>query len=889
MTTIVFNLSAQGLKRLAPITASVGTIATQAKGDETVTWSGDAASVTFTVGNQADYGSDGSSKAGQLCFGSVDITYTPSGGGQTTPSIDADDIDIDYDETSGSISYTIINGVTGGSVSASVPDGSWLTPGTATSTAVPFTCSANNGTTERTVTVTLTYTYGENLTVTKNVEITQAGKFNDITDITELGSSYKVKGTVVATNSRGFVIGDGTGYVYTYLNSAPSQSIGDKVTISGTTGSYGHILQFTNSASIATSTTSNYDGTPAVTVVDATAIAAYNSDYQLSDYVQLEGTLSTSGSTTTYYNITVGTATARISYPTSAQTTALSALVGKTVRVKGYFAGFSSSTFTVMMESVEEFVAAPQTLTVSATNGSVEITGKTLDSDGKCQVSKNASVEATATPAEHYTFTSWTATGVTLADNTANPLTFTMPTNAVTLTANFTEDAKHTARFYVNGTQLGSDILVYEGDAITFPSDPASINGYAFVGWTETELSAAQATTPTDLTKAANMGNADKTFYAVFALRSPGASTLVTDELDRAFTGVTGTSYETWKDKKSNSSAVYAGASAGGNLSIQLRTTNSSSGIVTTTSGGKVTKVVVEWNSNTSADRTLDIYGKNTAYEAATNLYGSTNQGTKLGSLNYKVSNVTTTELNIDGDYEFIGIRSNNGALFLNKIEITWTVSTPDTYSDYCTTVPEDVIAVTVGASKFTSVYYSDKALVVPTGLTAYTFKVNNSNQLEISQTIAAGETVAKDQAVVLYGAAGGYKMNVTATNGTKDVNNVLRGFDVASTTTGGTVYYRLTTKNNDPSTIGFYWGAANGEAFTVSAHKAYVAVDNELTFGAGARMADIFGFDEATGISTIDHSSLTIDNSVYNLNGQRVDSPKKGLYIVNGKKVLVK
>ena len=227
--------------------------------------------------------------------------------------------------------------------------------------------------------------------------------------------------------------------------------------------------------------------------------------------------------------------------------------------------------------------------------------------------------------------------------------------------------------------------------------------------------------------------------------------------------------------------------------------------------------------------------------------------------------------------------------MFLNKIEITWTVSTPDTYSDYCTTVPEDVIAVTVGASKFTSVYYSDKALVVPTGLTAYTFKVNNSNQLEISQTIAAGETVAKDQAVVLYGAAGGYKMNVTATNGTKDVNNVLRGFDVASTTTGGTVYYRLTTKNNDPSTIGFYWGAANGEAFTVSAHKAYVAVDNELTFGAGARMADIFGFDEATGISTIDHSSLTIDNSVYNLNGQRVDSPKKGLYIVNGKKVLVK
>ena len=74
MTTIVFNISAQGMRRLAPITASVGTIAPQASGDETVTWTGDANEVTFTVGDNADYGSDGSSKAGQLDFTSVVIT-----------------------------------------------------------------------------------------------------------------------------------------------------------------------------------------------------------------------------------------------------------------------------------------------------------------------------------------------------------------------------------------------------------------------------------------------------------------------------------------------------------------------------------------------------------------------------------------------------------------------------------------------------------------------------------------------------------------------------------------------------------------------------------------------------------------------------------------------
>ena len=83
MTRVVFSLSTQGKKRLAAITASVGTIAKQAKGDETVTWTGDANEVTFTVGNSATYGSDGSSKAGQLCFTAIEITSKSSEQPQT--------------------------------------------------------------------------------------------------------------------------------------------------------------------------------------------------------------------------------------------------------------------------------------------------------------------------------------------------------------------------------------------------------------------------------------------------------------------------------------------------------------------------------------------------------------------------------------------------------------------------------------------------------------------------------------------------------------------------------------------------------------------------------------------------------------------------------------
>lgn len=73
MTQIVFNLSSQGQKCLAPITADNGNVAAQQAGDKTVTWTGSSKSVTFTVGDKADFGSDGSSKAGQFDFSSIVI------------------------------------------------------------------------------------------------------------------------------------------------------------------------------------------------------------------------------------------------------------------------------------------------------------------------------------------------------------------------------------------------------------------------------------------------------------------------------------------------------------------------------------------------------------------------------------------------------------------------------------------------------------------------------------------------------------------------------------------------------------------------------------------------------------------------------------------------
>ena len=49
-------------------------------------------------------------------------------------------------------------------------------------------------------------------------------------------------------------------------------------------------------------------------------------------------------------------------------------------------------------------------------------------------------------------------------------------------------------------------------------------------------------------------------------------------------------------------------------------------------------------------------------------------------------------------------------------------------------------------------------------------------------------------------------------------------------------------------------------------------------------------GEDEATGIQTIDNGQLIMDNEVYDLQGRRVNkAAQKGVYIVNGKKTIIK
>ena len=355
-------------------------------------------------------------------------------------------------------------------------------------------------------------------------------------------------------------------------------------------------------------------------------------------------------------------------------------------------------------------------------------------------------------------------------------------------------------------------------------------------------------------------GNKSAEVSATYTKNVPGQAI---DVLNRALTGISGTSYAAWTDKSDSSDAVYAGQSAGGSDAIQLRTTNSNSGIVTTTSGGKAVKVVVVWNSNTTASRTLDIYGKNTPYASAADLYASAiaTKGTKLGSIVCG----TSTELVISGDYEYIGIRSNSGALYVDEIEITWSVPYVLNVSD-------------VGYA--TMFLGFDAAIPAIEGEDNGVFIATESETAgNVHLTPVDGVLPAKT-GVIVKAAEGAYKFWPSTGELVDVTGNLLYG--TVSATELDFEAYVLGVVDGE---VGLYKAKMAGGVWLNNANKAYLPAS-----AVANKSAQFFGFDwdGTTGIENVEVENEV--KAIYDLTGRRVEAiTAPGIYIVGGKKVLVK
>ena len=130
----------------------------------------------------------------------------------------------------------------------------------------------------------------------------------------------------------------------------------------------------------------------------------------------------------------------------------------------------------------------------------------------------------------------------------------------------------------------------------------------------------------------------------------------------------------------------------------------------------------------------------------------------------------------------------------------------------------------------------------------------------------------------ILYGTPGSYDIELLASS-TTEPENMLKG-------TLAPTY--VSTVEGDYTNFGLSGGEFKKiTSGVVPANKAYLPVlTDELP--ASGRLSIVFE-EEETGIKSMRDSGKFLDNTVYNLSGQRVENPTKGLYIVNGRKVVVK
>ena len=196
------------------------------------------------------------------------------------------------------------------------------------------------------------------------------------------------------------------------------------------------------------------------------------------------------------------------------------------------------------------------------------------------------------------------------------------------------------------------------------------------------------------------------------------------------------------------------------------------------------------------------------------------------------------------------------------------------------------IILPEIGSAGYSTTYYSNADLKVQDGTEAYAV-TGNTNQLTYT---SVGDVIPAGVAVVLKGSGPQKFQIVSAPETTIDffqyANNNLKGLDVDGQTVGpddngSYVYYKLTVENG---VVGFYWAEANGAPFNSKAHKAY------LVLPASGQVVSSYAFDETVGISSPMLNEIKSEG-VYTLSGVRVmsDCLPKGIYIVNGKKMVIK
>ncbi len=177
-------------------------------------------------------------------------------------------------------------------------------------------------------------------------------------------------------------------------------------------------------------------------------------------------------------------------------------------------------------------------------------------------------------------------------------------------------------------------------------------------------------------------------------------------------------------------------------------------------------------------------------------------------------------------------------------------------------------LPITISSIGFNS-FYCPVDVIVPEGVTAYAGKISG-DVLNLTP-ISAGGKIPANTGVILEGSAGA-NVDFTITSDASSIVSDLTGTVAAKAKTEGDLVLGYVNEK-----VGFYaYSGANLAGF-----KSYIAAD-------AAQSVKALGFNFVeTAIQALLQAGK--DNVVYDLNGRQVQKAKKGLYIVNGHKVVIR
>ena len=187
--------------------------------------------------------------------------------------------------------------------------------------------------------------------------------------------------------------------------------------------------------------------------------------------------------------------------------------------------------------------------------------------------------------------------------------------------------------------------------------------------------------------------------------------------------------------------------------------------------------------------------------------------------------------------------------------------------------------------------YYATLYMPVPVSIsnsTAYTLELSTDNNWLIPTEVDGN--VPAEQPVLLVGTSSSVTATVQSTAGDK-VDTPLEGTLAAKTVTAETDYFLgkySSTGEEEDSEVGFYkWTGT-----TLKGFRAYLPA-SALADAEARGFAIKWSDDEITGISGAKHlndqSEMINDKQMFDLQGRRVENPQRGLYIVGGRKVVIK